>query len=42
MQHRHSFECLNRSLRDIMKAVHPEWFHVPFVGITVVLGGDFH
>lgn len=41
MQHRYSFECLDRSLRDIMKAVHADRFHMPFGGITVVLGGDF-
>lgn len=41
MQHRYSFECLDRSLRDIMKAVDPKKFHMPFGGITVVLGGDF-
>ena len=41
MQHRYSFECLDRSLRDIMKAVDPKRFHLPFGGITVVLGGDF-
>nr|XP_017217347.1 PREDICTED: ATP-dependent DNA helicase PIF1-like [Daucus carota subsp. sativus] len=41
MQHRYSFECLDRSLRDIMKAVDPNRFHLPFGGITVVLGGDF-
>lgn len=42
MQHRYAFECLDRSLRDIMKTVHPNRFHMPFGGITVVLGGDFH
>lgn len=41
MQHRYSFECLDRSLRDIMKAVSPDRYHMPFGGITVVLGGDF-
>lgn len=41
MQHRYSFECLDRSLRDIMKGVHADRFHMPFGGITVVLGGDF-
>lgn len=41
MQHRYSFECLDRSLRDIMKAVNPERVHMPFGGLTVVLGGDF-
>ncbi|XP_074351964.1 uncharacterized protein LOC141691119 [Apium graveolens] len=41
MQHRFSFECLDRSLRDIIKAVHPHRFHMPFGGIIVILGGDF-
>ncbi|XP_074352823.1 uncharacterized protein LOC141691974 [Apium graveolens] len=40
MQYRYAFECLDRSLRDIMKAVHPNRFHMPFGGITIVLGGD--
>lgn len=42
MQHRYTFECLDRSLRDIMKAIDPNRFHIPFEGITVVLAGDFH
>ncbi|KAK1372390.1 hypothetical protein POM88_028583 [Heracleum sosnowskyi] len=41
MQHRYAFECLDRSLRDIMKAVDPQRYHMPFGGITVVLAGDF-
>ncbi|XP_074359741.1 uncharacterized protein LOC141699820 [Apium graveolens] len=41
MQHRYAFECLNRSLKDIMKAVDPERYAMPFGGITIVLGGDF-
>lgn len=41
MQHRHAFECLDRSLRDIMKVVSPERGQMPFGGITVLLGGDF-
>ncbi|XP_017239732.1 uncharacterized protein LOC108212518 [Daucus carota subsp. sativus] len=41
MQHRFAFECLDRSLRDIMKAVDPLNATKPFGGITVVLGGDF-
>ncbi|XP_074355736.1 uncharacterized protein LOC141695387 [Apium graveolens] len=41
MQHRYAFECLDRSLKDIMKAVDPECYAMPFGGITVVLGGDF-
>ncbi|XP_074323272.1 uncharacterized protein LOC141660207 [Apium graveolens] len=42
MQHRYAFECLDRSLKDIMKVVDPERYDMPFGGITVVLGGDFH
>ncbi|XP_074377209.1 uncharacterized protein LOC141718724 [Apium graveolens] len=41
MQHCHAFECLDRSLRDLMKVVYPKHYHIPFGGITVVLGGDF-
>ncbi|WOG98339.1 hypothetical protein DCAR_0417680 [Daucus carota subsp. sativus] len=41
MQHRYAFECLDRSLRDIMKSVDPNRYQMPFGGITVLLGGDF-
>lgn len=41
MQHRYAFECLDRSLRDIMKSVSSEKFLMPFGGITILLGGDF-
>ena len=41
MQHRYAFECLDRSLRDIMKFVDPKRYHMSFGGITVLLGGDF-
>lgn len=41
MQHRHAFECVDRSLLDIMSAVDPERARKPFGGITVVFGGDF-
>ncbi|XP_074377523.1 uncharacterized protein LOC141719037 [Apium graveolens] len=41
IQHMYAFECLDRSLKDIMKAVDPECYAMPFCGITVVLGGDF-
>ncbi|KAK1398933.1 hypothetical protein POM88_008796 [Heracleum sosnowskyi] len=41
MQHRYAFECLDRSLRDIMKAVDQKRFHMPFGGISIVFGGDF-
>ncbi|KAL8099136.1 hypothetical protein AgCh_031714 [Apium graveolens] len=41
MKHRHAFECLDRSLRDIMKSVSLERGQMPFGGITILLGGDF-
>lgn len=41
MQHRYAFECLDRSLRDILKSVSIERSQMPFEDITVVLGGDF-
>lgn len=41
MQHRYAFECLDRSLRDLMKSVDRKRFDMPFGGITVLLGGDF-
>lgn len=41
MQHRYSFECLDRSLRDLMKSVDSKFYHMPFGGITVFFGGDF-
>ncbi|XP_074374527.1 uncharacterized protein LOC141714931 [Apium graveolens] len=41
MQHRYAFECLDPSLRDIMRAVDQRRYNMPFGGITVVLGGDF-
>ncbi|XP_074356196.1 uncharacterized protein LOC141695887 [Apium graveolens] len=41
MQYRYTFECLNRSLRDIMRAVDHRRYNMPFGGIAVVLGGDF-
>ncbi|XP_017221381.1 ATP-dependent DNA helicase pfh1-like [Daucus carota subsp. sativus] len=41
MQHRYAFECLDRSLKNIMKSVDPIRSTMPFGGITVVLGGDF-
>lgn len=41
MQNRAAFECLDRSLRDIMKSVNVERAKKPFGGIPVLLGGDF-
>lgn len=41
MQHRHGFESVDRSLRDIMSSVDPSKAGLPFGGITIVFGGDF-
>lgn len=41
MQHRYTFEALDRSLRDIMIVFNPDKLHQPFGGITMLLlGGD--
>lgn len=41
IQHRYAFECLDRSLRDLMKSVDPVYYFMPFGGITIIFGGDF-
>jgi len=41
MMHRHVYEALDRSFRDVMKRVDPRLEHVPFGGKPVVWGGDF-
>ncbi|XP_074374046.1 uncharacterized protein LOC141714425 [Apium graveolens] len=41
MQYKYAFECLDRSLKDIMKAIDPARYEMSFGGITIVLGGDF-
>ncbi|XP_063936175.1 uncharacterized protein LOC108225973 [Daucus carota subsp. sativus] len=41
MQHRHAFECVDRSLRDIMSSVDSNRARKPFGGITIVFGGDY-
>ena len=41
MQHRHAFECVDRSLRDIMSSVDPLRAGIPFGGISIVFGGDY-
>lgn len=37
MMHRHVYEALDRSIRDVMKRVDPRRDNVPFVGKTVVV-----
>ncbi|XP_031107715.1 ATP-dependent DNA helicase PIF1-like [Ipomoea triloba] len=41
MMHKHCFEALDRSLRDILRFNNPQGLDVPFGGKTVVFGGDF-
>lgn len=41
MTHKHAFEAVDRSLRDLMSSVHSIYREFPFGGKVVVLGGDF-
>ena len=41
MMHRHAFEALDRTLRDLLRFKDPDSMNKPFGGITVVMGGDF-
>ncbi|XP_074346939.1 uncharacterized protein LOC141685752 [Apium graveolens] len=41
MQHCHAFECVDRSLRDIMSVIDKRRAKKPFGGITIVFCGDF-
>ncbi|KAJ1699041.1 hypothetical protein LUZ63_007553 [Rhynchospora breviuscula] len=41
MSHRHCFESLDRTLRDLLASTDSALAHTPFGGMTVVLGGDF-
>lgn len=41
VNHRHCFEALDRTLRDILASNDPSLANIQFGGITVVLGGDF-
>jgi hypothetical protein len=41
MMHRHAFEAVDRTLRDLMGLVDPQADSKPFGGKTVALGGDF-
>src|SRR5438874_10516210 len=42
MTYRHIFEAIDRTLRDLMKAVDPLLEEKPFEGKVVVFEGDFH
>ena len=41
MTHRHAFEALDMSLRDVMCLNNPDNAELQFGGMTVVFGGDF-
>lgn len=41
MTHRHTFETVDRSLRDVMRVASPLAAHLPFGGKVVIFGGDF-
>ena len=41
MAHRHAYEALDRSLRDIMKTVDPSLSNMVFGGKIICFGGDF-
>jgi ATP-dependent DNA helicase PIF1 len=41
MTHRHCFEALDRSMKDVMRSSMPEGCNQPFGGKVVVFGGDF-
>ncbi|KAL7583721.1 hypothetical protein Lser_V15G43784 [Lactuca serriola] len=41
MVHKHAFEALDRTLKDILKFVDPTNSSIPFGGKVVVFGGDF-
>ncbi|XP_031127813.1 uncharacterized protein LOC116029909 [Ipomoea triloba] len=41
MMHKHCFEALDKTMRDLMRYSDPQSVHKTFGGKTVVLGGDF-
>ena len=41
MTHRHAFEAVDRTLRDLMKTVDLLLKNKPFGGKVIVFGGDF-
>ena len=41
MMHRHAFESLDRTLRDIMGQINPRYRDIPFGNKIIVFGGDF-
>ncbi|XP_042753167.2 uncharacterized protein LOC111906337 [Lactuca sativa] len=41
MVHKHAFEALDQTLKDILKCVNPRNSNIPFGGKVIVFGGDF-
>ncbi len=41
MMHKHCFEAVDRTLKDILKSIDKKNKHIPFGGKVVVFGGDF-
>ncbi|XP_031116655.1 ATP-dependent DNA helicase PIF1-like [Ipomoea triloba] len=41
MMHKHCFEALDKTMRDLLRFCNPLSANLPFGGKTVVLGGDF-
>ena len=41
MMHRHAFEALDRTLRDVMGQINPIFREIPFGNKLIVFGGDF-
>ncbi|GJY75445.1 ATP-dependent DNA helicase PIF1-like protein [Tanacetum coccineum] len=41
MMHKHCFEALDRSLRDIIGSTNPKAKEMPFGGKVIIFGGDF-
>ena len=41
MMHKHCFEALDRSLRDVIGTTNPKAKDMPFGGKVIVFGGDF-
>ncbi|KAK6127772.1 hypothetical protein DH2020_038481 [Rehmannia glutinosa] len=41
MMHKHCFEAVDTTIKDIMETIKPGSQHIPFGGKTVVFGGDF-
>lgn len=41
MMHKHCFEALDRSMRDVLRFCNPKSLEMPFGGKTIVFGGDF-